>query len=570
LNLRHPHLLALYDVKHDDEENCWVVMEYVAGECLEETLARFPNGLPPNEVMDWMHGIAAGVGYLHDHGIVHRDLKPGNIFNDEGVIKLGDYGLSKFISCSRRSGQTESIGTVHYMAPEVANGRYGREIDIYALGILLYEMLTGRVPFEGESVGEVLMKHLTAEPDLSLLSEPYRTVVKRALAKDPTVRFATVEEMMAALPAGTGQPVFQPIKTLEFSAESAPKKPTIEVVTATASYPDDEDPVWRWLRSTYNEATAYWQSLKLATPIKVLIALGGIILLARTTRSALPLLIWAAALYLAYRLIRRAMRSGTQAEQNRRNQILFGPDLATGLRQPAEPRQIVPVKEPTPKSSPRAIARYVLKPPRERLTELLGSLLVSALASIVISLVVVLLRGQPPEAAQYAWVAIVSTLGAWSVLIPSKIWEGRAAEPAMRRFVLLVIGLAVGALAYAVDAALWVNLPFDIVTRPLDNKYMPTEFYSHSDGSPLLQAYLVYFGFLFLLVRWWRSADRFRPTRLSLWATTSALFIAWILNFVWPFPQPWGFMVTATISLAVQLAAPWSPKQSARTRRPSI
>ena len=75
------------------------------------------------------------------------------------------------------------------MAPEVANGRYGKEIDIYALGVILYEMLTGHVPFEGESIGEVLMKHLTAEPDTSRLAEPYRTVVSRALAKGPEVRF---------------------------------------------------------------------------------------------------------------------------------------------------------------------------------------------------------------------------------------------------------------------------------------------------------------------------------------------------------------------------------------------
>ena len=125
------------------------------------------------------------MAYLHDHGIVHRDLKPGNVFCDEGVVKVGDYGLSKFISCSRRSGHTESIGTVHYMAPEVANGRYGKEIDVYAMGVILYEMLTGRVPFEGESVGEVLMKHLTAQPDVSVLAEPYRSVVARALEKDP-------------------------------------------------------------------------------------------------------------------------------------------------------------------------------------------------------------------------------------------------------------------------------------------------------------------------------------------------------------------------------------------------
>ncbi len=146
---------------------------------------RHPNGLPPGEAVACMRQVCAGVAYLHDHGIVHRDLKPGNIFLDEGTYKIGDYGLSKFISHSRRSGQTESIGTVHYMAPEIANGHYGKEIDIYALGVILYEMLTGHVPFEGESIGEVLMKHLTAEPDLSRVPAQFRPIVARLLRKDP-------------------------------------------------------------------------------------------------------------------------------------------------------------------------------------------------------------------------------------------------------------------------------------------------------------------------------------------------------------------------------------------------
>ena len=207
LNLKHPNLLSLYDIRQDDAGGTWVVMEYMSGKCLESEIADHPQGLPLDEAMDWFHGIAAGVAYLHDHGIVHRDLKPGNIFCDEGVVKVGDYGLSKFISCSRRSGHTESIGTVHYMAPEVAHGRYGKELDIYALGAVLYELLTGRVPFDGESVGEVLMKHLTAQPDVSKLAEPYRSVVARALEKDPARRFATVGEMAAALPGGAASRV---------------------------------------------------------------------------------------------------------------------------------------------------------------------------------------------------------------------------------------------------------------------------------------------------------------------------------------------------------------------------
>src|SRR5262245_54001906 len=202
LNLKHPNLIGLYDIRTDGMGDQWVIMEYVSGESLEEVIDRNPNGMPLEQALWWMRGICSGVAYLHDHGIVHRDLKPGNIFSDEGVVKIGDYGLAKFISCSRRSGQTESVGTVHYMAPEIANGRYGREIDTYALGIILFEMLTGRVPFEGESVGEVLMKHLTAEPDLSVLQEPYRNIVQRALAKDPNVRLKNVGELVALLPAG--------------------------------------------------------------------------------------------------------------------------------------------------------------------------------------------------------------------------------------------------------------------------------------------------------------------------------------------------------------------------------
>jgi serine/threonine protein kinase len=224
LNLKHQNLVALFDIRYDEQEQAWVVMEYVPGASLKDIIDRHPTGMPIEDVHLWFRGLAAGTAYLHDHGIVHRDLKPGNVFDDDGIVKIGDYGLSKFISCSRRSGQTESVGTFHYMAPEIGKGNYGREIDIYALGIILHEMLTGNVPFDGESTQEIIMKHLTADPDVSRLAQPYRYVIQRALHKDPQKRFSSVYEMLDAL--GLASP--SEIATASRSAPRALVTPTIE------------------------------------------------------------------------------------------------------------------------------------------------------------------------------------------------------------------------------------------------------------------------------------------------------------------------------------------------------
>jgi hypothetical protein len=201
LNLKHPNLVGLYDLKTDAQADHWVVMEYVAGEPLNVVLSRHPDGVPRELAREWFLGIARAIGYLHDHGIVHRDLKPANVFLENGMIKVGDYGLSKSISTTQHTAQTQSVGTVHYMAPEISTGNYNKQIDIYAAGIILYELLTGHVPFEGESSGEILMKHLTQPPDLSKVPSEYVPILAKALAKNPAQRFASMAEMGRAVEA---------------------------------------------------------------------------------------------------------------------------------------------------------------------------------------------------------------------------------------------------------------------------------------------------------------------------------------------------------------------------------
>ena len=196
MNLKSPHLVTIFDVKYNEQGRPFVIMEFVAGMSLRDLLDEHPEGIGPQKAAFFLREIAKGLSHLHECGIVHRDLKPGNIFYENGIVKIGDYGLAKAISVSQHSGQTVTVGTVHYMAPEIGEGRYDCSIDIYALGILLYEMLTGQVPFFGASPAEVLMKHLSAEPQLAGVDDTFKRVIRKALAKNPADRYQTVQEMV--------------------------------------------------------------------------------------------------------------------------------------------------------------------------------------------------------------------------------------------------------------------------------------------------------------------------------------------------------------------------------------
>ncbi|NLH16961.1 MAG: serine/threonine protein kinase, partial [Phycisphaerae bacterium] len=196
MNLKSPYLVTIFDVKYNDEGKPFVIMEYVSGPSLADIIRETPGGLGPQKTAFFLREISKGLSYLHGCGIVHRDLKPGNIFYEDGRVKIGDYGLSKSMNTSVHSGQTITVGTVHYMAPEIGAGCYNRSIDIYAMGVVVYEMLTGQVPFFGNSPAEVLMKHMSSQPDLTGIDETFARMIRKAMAKDPAERYSTVQEMV--------------------------------------------------------------------------------------------------------------------------------------------------------------------------------------------------------------------------------------------------------------------------------------------------------------------------------------------------------------------------------------
>ncbi len=214
----HPNIVDIIDFANLPDGRAYITMEFLEGDSLASYI-RKRGAMPVSEAADIAHAIASALAAAHKSGIVHRDLKPENIHlvprpDNPRYVKVLDFGIAKLSSdlhanpsSATRSGVV--MGTPTYMSPEQAMGRT-REIDhrtdIYALGIIIYEMLTGEVPFQAESFGDLMLKHLQAQatPVRQLrpeLGEGWTAVVDRALAKKREERFQSMDEMVAAIDA---------------------------------------------------------------------------------------------------------------------------------------------------------------------------------------------------------------------------------------------------------------------------------------------------------------------------------------------------------------------------------
>jgi hypothetical protein len=211
-SLRHPNIVQMFDFG-DFEGTCYMVMEYIAGKDLAHLLGE-RGPLQVHLSRSLAAGVASALDYAHAQGLIHRDIKPSNVLlqNPEGAATpqaiLTDFGIAKILGGDTGATKTGlMMGTINYMAPEQirASGTVDRRADIYALGVMLYQMLTGRLPFDADNPGAMMMAHLQTPPAdprqfAPALPDPAAEALLKALAKDPADRFQSAGDLLAHIP----------------------------------------------------------------------------------------------------------------------------------------------------------------------------------------------------------------------------------------------------------------------------------------------------------------------------------------------------------------------------------
>lgn len=223
--LVHTNIVSVYDVG-EEEGMQYLVMEYVKGMDLKRYIqTHYP--IPYATVVDIMQQILSAISLAHDHRIIHRDLKPQNILMDEnGTVKITDFGIAIALSETSITQTNTMLGSVHYLSPEQARGSMAtKQSDIYALGIILYELMTGNVPFDGESAVTIALKHFQNElPSIKNYDrntpQSMENVILKATAKDTADRYKTAEEMSHDLatvlsPERLNEPAWKPVAMLD-------------------------------------------------------------------------------------------------------------------------------------------------------------------------------------------------------------------------------------------------------------------------------------------------------------------------------------------------------------------
>lgn len=199
-SLNHPNIVNIYDVGEEDD-TYYIVMEYVEGQTLKE-LIQMKGALDVEEAVGYMEQMLSALSHSHANQLVHRDIKPHNILvRHDGLLKVTDFGIARAISAATITHTNSVMGSVQYLSPEQARGgQVTFKSDIYSLGIVFYEMVTGRIPFSGDTAVSIAIKHLQHDtPSIKDLNEQLPqsidNMIKRATEKDPLKRYDSIQDM---------------------------------------------------------------------------------------------------------------------------------------------------------------------------------------------------------------------------------------------------------------------------------------------------------------------------------------------------------------------------------------
>ncbi len=202
--LDHPNICTIHEIDETEEGQLYIAMSFYTGESLKEKLSKGPLSL--RDTLNFAIQMAQGLAKAHEQGIVHRDIKPANIMTtDDGIIKIVDFGVAKLAGITRVTRDGTTVGTAAYMSPEQALGKeVDQKTDIWSLGVVLYEMITGDPPFKGENEQSIIFSILNKEPGTvkglsAAVPKELEHIIRKCLSKDPKKRFATAEELSQVL-----------------------------------------------------------------------------------------------------------------------------------------------------------------------------------------------------------------------------------------------------------------------------------------------------------------------------------------------------------------------------------